>query len=67
MIEFKNVEKKYQNDFWTKSFKALDDLSFTIEQGALVGFLGANGAGKTTSIKVMLKFIKQDQGQVLDS
>lgn len=65
MIEFKNVEKKYQNDFWTKSFKALDDLSFTIEQGALVGFLGANGAGKTTSIKVMLKFIKQDQGQVL--
>lgn len=65
MIEFKSIEKKYQNDFWTKSFKALDDLSFKIERGALVGFLGANGAGKTTSIKIMLKFIKQEQGEII--
>jgi len=64
MIELKNIEKKYQTDFWTKPFKALDDLSFSIEQGALVGFLGANGAGKTTSIKVILKFIKQNKGDV---
>lgn len=64
MIEFIEVEKKYQADFWKKSFKALDDLSFKIERGALVGFLGANGAGKTTSIKVLLKFIKPDHGHV---
>lgn len=65
MIEFIQVEKIYQTDFWKKPFKALDDLNFKIECGSLVGFLGANGAGKTTSIKVLLKFIKANKGQVL--
>ena len=67
MIKFYNVEKKYQTDFWAKSFKALDELSFRIEKGALVGFLGANGAGKTTSIKILLKFIKANRGEVIYS
>ena len=64
MIEFRNVTKIFQTDFWSKSFKALDELSFRIEEGKLIGFLGANGAGKTTSIKIMMDFIRQDSGTV---
>jgi ABC-2 type transport system ATP-binding protein len=39
-------------------------LSFSIKEGSLCGFLGANGAGKTTSIKATLGFIKIDSGNI---
>jgi ABC-2 type transport system ATP-binding protein len=64
MIEFVNISKKFQNHFWEKSFLALNDVSFKIEEGDLVGFLGANGAGKTTLIKILMDFSRQDQGFV---
>ncbi|MBC7713930.1 MAG: ABC transporter ATP-binding protein [Rhizobacter sp.] len=64
MIEFVNISKKYQNHFWKKDFLALDDVSFKIQQGDLVGFLGANGAGKTTLIKILMDFSRQDKGEV---
>ena len=64
MIEFVNISKKFQNNFWEKSFLALNDVSFGIEQGDLVGFLGANGAGKTTLIKILMDFSRQDSGEV---
>jgi ABC-2 type transport system ATP-binding protein len=50
-----------------KSFgalKAVDDVSFSIEQGELFGLLGPNGAGKTTSIRCMLDIFKPDSGSV---
>lgn len=49
----------------TKSFgtmKAVDDVSFTVEQGELFGLLGPNGAGKTTAIRCMLDIFKPDSG-----
>jgi ABC-2 type transport system ATP-binding protein len=64
MIEFVNISKKFQNNFWEKQFLALDDVSFKIQKGDLVGFLGANGAGKTTLIKILMDFSRQDQGFV---
>lgn len=64
MIEFVNISKKFQNHFWEKSFLALNNVSFKIEQGDLVGFLGANGAGKTTLIKILMDFSRQDHGIV---
>ncbi len=67
MIEFKNVTKTFKTDFWAKSFCALDKLSFSIDEGKLIGFLGANGAGKTTSIKIMMDFIRHDSGEVIYS
>ena len=50
-----------------KSFaekKAVDDLSFTVNQGELFGLIGPNGAGKTTTIRMMMDIIKPDSGEV---
>ena len=65
MIEFKNITKKFKNNFWQKEFYALSDVSFKINQGDLVGFLGANGAGKTTLIKSLMDFSRQDSGTIV--
>ncbi len=49
----------------TKTFgalKAVDDVSFAVEQGAIFGLLGPNGAGKTTTIRIMLDIFRPDTG-----
>ena len=51
----------------SKSFgpvKAVDDVSFTVEEGEIFGLLGPNGAGKTTTIRLMLEIFKPETGQV---
>ena len=48
MIKFNNVTKVFNN-----TLKAVDDLSFTVNKGEIVGFIGPNGSGKTTTIKNM--------------
>lgn len=58
MIEVKNVTKKYG------SFVAVDDISFTINDGEIVGFLGPNGAGKSTTMNIITGFIEQTEGNV---
>ena len=64
MITFKSVVKRFKSDFWAKEFVALQDVSFSIKEGEITGFLGANGAGKTTSLKIMMNFIKATSGSV---
>ena len=59
MIEVKNVTKKYGN------FVAVDDISFTINDGEIVGFLGPNGAGKSTTMNAMTGFIEQTTGEII--
>ena len=59
MIEVKNVTKKYG------SFVAVDDISFTINDGEVVGFLGPNGAGKSTTMNIITGYIEQTDGNVL--
>lgn len=48
----------------TKQFDgfALKDVSFTLEQGTVMGFIGENGAGKSTTIKCILNLLKKDSG-----
>jgi ABC-type multidrug transport system ATPase subunit len=46
------------------SFRAVDDLSFTVYQGDIYGFLGPNGSGKSTSIRMVLGLMKADAGEV---
>lgn len=42
--------------------KALDDISFTIEEGEMVGYIGPNGAGKSSTIKVLSGILTPEQG-----
>lgn len=44
---------------------AVDDVSFTVGRGEVVGLLGPNGAGKTTVIKILLGLVRPDAGDVL--
>src|SRR3990167_2345374 len=48
-----------------KAIKALDDVSFDVALGQSVGFIGQNGAGKSTTIKVLFGALRADTGQAL--
>ena len=51
----------------SKSFgsrKAVDNLSLTIPEGSVFGFLGQNGSGKSTNIRMMTDLIRPDAGEV---
>lgn len=65
MLEFHEVSKIFKSDLLKKPFVALDNVSFKIPEGKIVGFLGANGAGKTTSIKVAMDFIRPSSGKII--
>ncbi len=57
-IEIKNLNKNYNN------ILAVKDLNFKISKGSIVGLLGPNGCGKTTTIGMMLGLIKPTSGTV---
>ena len=57
-IEVKNITKVYGSQ------KAVNDVSFKIETGEIVGLLGPNGAGKSTLMKIITGFISQTSGSV---
>ena len=59
MIELKNVTKKYGN------FTAVDNISFSIEEGEIIGLLGPNGAGKSTTMNMITGFIEQTEGEII--
>src|SRR5438874_13449628 len=44
---------------------AVEDVSFTLQRGEVVGLLGPNGAGKTSVIKMLLGLVRPDAGEVL--
>lgn len=64
MIHFKGISKSYPKDLFKKQPLALSDLSFTLEKGQTIGLIGANGAGKSTSIRLLLDFIRPDKGSI---
>lgn len=64
MFKVKGIKKTFKQDFWSKPFCALDNVSFEVAKGDIVGFLGANGAGKTTLLKIIMGFIPSDEGSV---
>jgi ABC-type multidrug transport system ATPase subunit len=47
-----------------KDFKAVSDLSFTVNQGDVYGFLGQNGAGKSTTIRMLMTLIEPTSGDI---
>jgi ABC-2 type transport system ATP-binding protein len=59
MISFKNVTKTFDG-----GVKAVDDVSFTVNEGEIVGFIGPNGSGKTTSMKMLTGILNPDSGTI---
>ena len=56
-LELKNVSKQYENF-------ALQNISLVLPRGCIMGMIGENGAGKSTTIKLMLDLIKRDGGEI---
>ena len=56
MIQLKNICKKFKNKI------ALNDLSLEVNSGEIYGLLGANGAGKSTTLNLLLGFLEPDEG-----
>ncbi len=57
ILEIKNLTKEY------KTFK-LDNISFVIPKGFIMGFIGENGSGKTTTIKLIMNLLQRDGGEI---
>ena len=57
-IVIENLTKTYGD------LKAVDNISFYVEEGSLFAFLGPNGAGKSTTISILNTFLKPDGGRV---
>ena len=59
LIKLENVTKTYN-----RSVRALDDISFEVKGGEIVGFIGPNGSGKTTTMKLITGIIRADVGKI---
>jgi ABC-2 type transport system ATP-binding protein len=58
MIDVKDLSKSYG------AIRALQEVSFHVDPGEVIGLLGPNGAGKTTAMKILTGYLQPDQGQV---
>lgn len=58
ILEVRNLTKKY------KDLKAVDDLSFEVKEGEILGLLGPNGSGKTTTINCILSLLEFESGSI---
>lgn len=58
LLKINNVTKKYHR------FKALDNVSLSLESGKIIGLLGPNGSGKTTLIKIINGLLKDYEGEI---
>ena len=58
-VEMKNIKKKYGD------FVATDDVTFQVEEGKLVGLLGASGSGKTTLLRILAGLETADSGEII--
>lgn len=58
IVQVKGLTKQFKN------LTAVNDLSFSVNEGDVYGFLGQNGAGKSTSIRMMLTLIEPTSGQI---
>lgn len=61
-IRTKGLSKAYPSGLLRRRFRALDNLDLEVKEGEVFGFLGANGSGKTTFVKILLGLIRADGG-----
>ena len=58
-IELQNIRKTFGKTV------AVDDLSLTVPQGSVYGFIGPNGSGKTTTLRMIMNILYPDRGKVI--
>ena len=58
VVSVQNLVKKYKNNY------AVNGLSFDVKKGEILGLLGPNGSGKTTTINCILSLLQFDSGQI---
>src|SRR6185295_15118884 len=58
ILSVKHLSKKF------KEITAVDDLSFSVNEGDVYGFLGQNGAGKSTTIRMLLSLVAPTGGEI---
>ncbi len=58
ILEVKNLTKKYKD-------AGIENINFNVPKGSIVGLIGRNGSGKTTTIKTILDIAKKDSGEVI--
>ena len=64
MIRLDRIWKTYPKQLGTAAHVALKDVSFTLSDGEVLGLVGANGAGKSTCIRLLMDFIRPDKGEI---
>ncbi len=64
MIAFDSISKTYAKEIGAPAHTALVELSFLMKKGEILGLIGANGAGKSTAIKLIMDFIRPDAGTI---
>lgn len=65
VLHIDNLHYSYRSDFWRKKRKALSGVSVSVQEGECFGFLGHNGAGKTSTIRCILDMCIPEQGSIL--
>jgi len=64
VVDFSTVSKTYAKELGAQAHIALAGLSFSMRAGETLGLIGANGAGKSTAIKLIMDFIRPDAGSI---
>ena len=59
ILTLNNVNKKYK-----KSNFSIRDISFSLPEGSILGFIGENGAGKSTTMNCILNVLRKDSGKI---
>ncbi|VAX35378.1 hypothetical protein MNBD_UNCLBAC01-1399, partial [hydrothermal vent metagenome] len=65
LLELKNIKKYFSIKGRKDVVRAVDDVSLIINKGENVSLVGESGCGKTTLVRILLKLIKQDSGQIM--
>jgi ABC-2 type transport system ATP-binding protein len=61
-VRVEGLRKSYRSGFWRRRAETLRGVSFSVPAGRAVGYLGANGTGKTTTLKVLVGLLEPDGG-----
>jgi len=65
ILELHSIHKSFRRGFWSVRTPILGGVDLALEPGELYGFLGHNGAGKSTTMKIILGLLRPDQGHVV--